>query len=98
MPRVCGSCEAISEQELQRTVEADVGQGRRARASRLARRRAEAQKAVIAFVGGGQTFEAVEQRSRIVWKVSRKRRDLRLAIEAVTAERLASERPTGDRR
>src|SRR5207253_6131898 len=38
-----------------------------------------------------------EQRSRIVGKVSRKRRDLGLAIEAVTAERLAGERSAGDR-
>src|SRR5256885_17161348 len=96
MLRVCESCEPVSEQELQRTVEADVGQSGCARSPRLACRWAEAQKAIVALVRGGETGKAIEQRGRILRQVAGKRRDLGFAIEAVAAERLARKWLAGD--
>src|SRR5690349_12615140 len=98
MPRACGSCEAISEQELQRTVEADVRQRRRAALARFGPRRAEAQEAVIGLARLRQPGEVLEQRGRIIRQVARERSDLRLAVELLGAEPFARERRSGDGR
>src|SRR6476660_8860176 len=96
MPRVCVSYEAVSEQELQRAVEADVRQRRNARPSWLGRGRPTAQKAVVTLVRGVQAPKPTEQCGRIVRKIAGKRRDFGLAVEAIAAERFAGERHAGD--
>src|SRR5215211_2714374 len=98
MPRGGGSCEAVSKQELQRTVQANVGQRGRTGSARLARRRAEAQETVVGLMRRREPLKRVEQRRRILRQVARKGRDLRLTIKTVLAQRLTGERRAGDDR
>ena len=90
------SCETVSQQELQRAVEANVRQGRRSVRSTVEQRRAKAQEAVVGLARGRWSSgprkhrpARVEQRRRIVRQVAGEHRGLGLAVEGLAADALA---------
>src|SRR3954470_410804 len=95
------SLQPVSDQELERAVEADVRQRRRLAVVACKTRRPEFQKTIVGGVraGAGQAGESatVEQTVEIGRQVAGEGRDLGLAIEDLAMGRFAGDRRAEDR-
>src|SRR5215471_17298310 len=95
-PRVCGrgSCEAVSDQELQRTIKPNMGQRGRVVAGCFEGRRTKAHEAEICPFRVSKAAECRGIRReggvRVIRKVARKHRDFGLAVEYFAVESFAA--------